>query len=209
MVMKKILFMLLLSSCVLCGSAKSMRELWVGLPDSIAPYLSADQRQVMLNFIGMGLKGDASNSFGGKCVVDTLTDDYMHVTLSERSALTIKRLPAMQGDSVICLVHTWSAPDKESKAELYSQNWQLIGPAVDSSVDLRSQLLVRPDTMTQADFNRLLTQIDFSMVSYKLNANASTLVANIAIPTDEKSQKTAFQPVVRLTTLKWNGITFK
>ena len=74
--MKKILFMLLLSSCVLCGSAKSMRELWVSLPDSIAPYLNADQRQVMLNFMGMGLKGDASNSFGGKCVVDTLTDDY-------------------------------------------------------------------------------------------------------------------------------------
>lgn len=205
----RILFILLLSGCLLSGSAKTMRELWVSMPDSLISYLNADQRQAMLNFMGMGLKGDASNSFGGQCVVDSLTDDYLHVVLSERSELAVKRLPALQGDSVVCVIRTWSAPEKESSAFIYTQDWQLAGPAVDASADLRRRLIVCPDTMPKPDFERLLSQIDFSMVSLRMDAGTSNLLAALSVPSVEKSIKEALRPMVRLTTLKWNGITFK
>lgn len=106
----------------------------------------------MTSFIDMGLKGDVDNQLGSKSVMDTITNDYIHLTLSAQLSMAIKRLAVAGGDSVLCVVRTWSAPEKESSALLYDQNWNLIGEAVEHSSDLKQQLLVRPDTLSEANY---------------------------------------------------------
>lgn len=208
--MKKIFIALLFTSYAFVGFAESMKTIWANIPDTFIPYLDANQRQEMTKFIEMGLKGDATNQLSGTCKVDTITNDYIHLTLSESSEMSIKRLPTnMQGDSVICLVRTWSAPEKDSKAELYSQHWQFIGSAIDPAINLKNQLLNRPDTMSQTNYERLLNEIDFSLISFKLSADNDLLTASMTIPSEKKSKKEAFDPIIKLTTLKWNGGKFK
>lgn len=207
--MKKVLFFfLVISACTISASARSMKDLWSSAPDSLFRYVDHNHRLEMTSFIDMGFKGDVDNQLGSKSVMDTITNDYIHLTLSAQLSMAIKRLAVAGGDSVLCVVRTWSAPEKESSALLYDQNWNLIGEAVEHSSDLKQQLLVRPDTMSEANYRELLGEIDFTMVSYELGADKPSLKVSLSIPAVDKVQKQRFSVIKKLKELNWDSRTF-
>ena len=95
--MKKYILLSLLCVQVFTLSSKSMVEIWKTMPDSLLMLVDRTQRLEMPNFISMGLKGEVTNTLQGKSRMDTLTANYIHLTLTKSSSMQIKRLEETLG----------------------------------------------------------------------------------------------------------------
>lgn len=199
--MKKLLLTFIVFLTAICANARSMKELWASIPDSLVPYVDKIHRLEMTDFIGMGLKGDVDNIMGSKSVMDTITNNFIHVTLSEASTLQVKRLPAAEGDSIICVVRTWKAPESESYVSFYDQQWQRL----DKSLELKAyipQLLSRPDTMSVDNYNKLLENVDFTMVNASFSPDSDDLTLSLSVPVADKDKAKQLRHIVKSITLK-------
>lgn len=203
--MKKLLLTLLLILSAVAGNAKSMKELWTTIPDSLVTCIDKNHRLEMTDFIGMGLKADVDNIMGGKSVMDTLTDNFIQVKLSDASTMQIKRLPITGGDSILCIVKTWNAPEGESSIAFYDEQWQRIDNRMSqkSFDDYKGQLVVRPDTMSETNYNKLLADIDFTMVKASLNPSDYNLVLSLSAPVEDKKKADALKVILEPKTLSW------
>lgn len=199
--MKKLLLTLMVALAAISGNAKSMKEIWADIPDSLIPYIDKTHRLEMTDFIGMGLKGDVDNMMGGKSVMDTITSNFIQVTLSESTTLQIKKLSQAGGDSILCLVKTWKAPESESSVSFYNQQWQKLDKHLDLNA-YSSQLISRPDTMSTNNYNKLLEDIDFTMVKASLSPDSEELTVSLSLPTANKDKAKQLSVIVKSVTVK-------
>ena len=61
---------------------KDMRQLWVGMPDSIVQYLNNTKRTEMVDFYDMGVKAETTKRLASSTFLDTLTTNYALVLLN-------------------------------------------------------------------------------------------------------------------------------
>ncbi len=195
------------------ASAKSMEEIWNSIPDSIIPYIDRNHRLEMTEFIKMGLTGDVDNMLSGKSIMDTITTDYIHLTLNGSTTMELKRLPYIDGDSMICVVTTWSGPEKESDVRFYTQLWQHVDLplAFDGSgfADLTNRLTARPDTMSQTHYEELVSLLDPIMVYATLSPENNELRVNLSAPLLQSDQRKEVAAIARETIMTWNGNMFE
>lgn len=85
------LLLLLLSLTV---GAQTVRDLWLSMPPSLAPYLSTSLRTQCLDFYDMHTDAQTDNALKGKSRIDTLTSTFLAATLSKAHTLQMKLLPA-------------------------------------------------------------------------------------------------------------------
>lgn len=201
--MRRFLLVFILGVATLACNAKSMKELWAAIPDSLLPYVDKNHLLEMTDFIGMGLKGDVDNMFGSKSVMDTITADFIGLTLSESATMQIKRLPLTEGDSVLCVVKTWYGPVGESSVSFYDQQWQKVNKHINLA-DYTKKLLVRPDSISQEEYDKLLGNVDFTMVRASLNPDNDDLTLSISIPTEDKKNAERLRSWTKPMTLEWN-----
>jgi len=185
--MRKLVCLLLVFVAVQV-QAKSIREVWAAMPDSMIPYLTKTLRLEMLDFTDMGVRADVKNVFGGVSEMDTLTTDYLKVTLNVSSELQMKMLPVQGSDSVVCVVRTYLGPVAESIVSIYSQDWTL----------LRTY-----------DFTEMMGTDDESFISARLAIDDDTLFLRREKILASKEEKEAGNEIIRQTTVKWDGKIFK
>ncbi len=85
------LLLLLLPQTV---GAQTVRDLWLSMPPSLAPYLSTSLRTQCLDFYDMHTDAQTDNALKGKSRIDTLTSTFLAATLSKAHTLQMKLLPA-------------------------------------------------------------------------------------------------------------------
>ena len=74
--------------------AQTVRDLWLSMPPSLAPYLSTSLRTQCLDFYDMHTDAQTDNALKGKSRIDTLTSTFLAATLSKAHTLQMKLLPA-------------------------------------------------------------------------------------------------------------------
>ena len=89
---RAIAFLLLLLP--LTVGAQTVRDLWLSMPPSFAPYLSTSLRTQCLDFYDMHTDAKTDNALKGKSRIDTLTSTFLAATLSKAHTLQMKLLPA-------------------------------------------------------------------------------------------------------------------
>lgn len=89
---RAIAFLLLLLP--LTVGAQTVRDLWLSMPPSLAPYLSTSLRPQCLDFYDMHTDAQTDNALKGKSRIDTLTSTFLAATLSKAHTLQMKLLPA-------------------------------------------------------------------------------------------------------------------
>ena len=158
--MKKMLYLLGMACALLVGQpghAKSMKDMWLSMPDSLAPTLTQNMRLEMVELQDMKVRAEVANALGDSCVMDTLTHNFLQVQLSKVCLLQAKLLPTMGGDSILCVVKTFSGPEKESEVAFYNQDWHqkdathLFGG--NDFAALYDRLVQKPDTMREKYHN--------------------------------------------------------
>ena len=121
--MKKYITILLLMLAALPLAAQNRRTLFVGMPDSIVPLLTQNNRADCVDFIDAKMRAQVSNRLGGKSELLQLTDDYLKMKMSSRGTLEMKLLPRSGGDTLICMVRSVCAEACDSRITFYTKEW--------------------------------------------------------------------------------------
>lgn len=197
-IIRALISLLFLTVSVTAG-AKSMRELWLTIPDSLMPYVDKNHRIEMVEFLGMNLRGDVDNLFGSKSEMDTLTNDYAALTLNEAMEVQLKRLPMNGSDSIVCMLRTIKGPAPESELIFFTQDWQptnLPSPLNYANRNATAQRLIcRPDTMSETRFNELKAMLSPILVSGKLFCDSNRLQLQVSVPTEYAEQKALLKQI--------------
>ena len=88
------------------ASAYSITDAWISMPDSFVPSLSATLRRELVDLKQQGRRPEVANLLQGETTLDTLTADYMRVSLSPAAIFEMCRLPMQNGDTIVCVVRT-------------------------------------------------------------------------------------------------------
>lgn len=127
-----------------------MRDILPQIPDSILPLLSKNARLDMIDFIENNMNAGVKDKFEGHCELKKLTSNYLMLETSKHSCLEMRLI----NDTTLCIVTTCMGPAADSKAKIYSTEWQLIKeverPTIDEFItseideDVRLQLYALP-----------------------------------------------------------------
>lgn len=230
---------LLLLLLPLTVGAQTVRDLWLSMPPSLAPYLSTSLRTQCLDFYDMHTDAQTDNALKGKSRIDTLTSTFLAATLSKAHTLQMKLLPASGsgsalGSSMVSGSSLVSASGSSlvsgSSSSLSScdsvlcvvRSWD--GLKRDSEVQLfdrqwkplqapltfsADSFVCRPDTMSEERFSRLVALLDPIMFSVSLSPAENVLLVKLSPVVPNPEDEKAIEQILVQRKLKWDGKTFK
>lgn len=230
---------LLLLLLPLTVGAQTVRDLWLSMPPSFAPYLSTSLRTQCLDFYDMHTDAQTDNALKGKSRIDTLTSTFLAATLSKAHTLQMKLLPASgsgSGSASASASGSGSALGSSlgsasvSSSSLSScdsvlcvvRSWD--GPKRDSEVQLfdrqwkplqapftfsADSFVCRPDTMSEERFSRLVALLDPIMFSVSLSPAENVLLVKLSPVVPNPEDEKAIEQILVQRKLKWDGKTFK
>jgi hypothetical protein len=203
--MKNLLFIALVTFFANISQAKDIREIWLSMPDSVITYLNKNKRIEMVDYIDMKVRADVKNALEGTSVMDTLTHDFLQVTLNEACTLQMRTLPSEEGDTLFCLVKSFKGPQTESEISIFNQDWQKIK----NVTPLSASLIAKPDTMSTTTFDDLQRLLDVSLIEAQLSIEKPTLTLTLSAINLSKKEKEKIRPLLSSRTLLWNGKEFQ
>ena len=104
--------------------AQDLKSLFVAMPDSVCPLLTAVNRADFGDFLDSGMKAVVKNRFDKPSEMKTMTKDYIKLNLTSANVWEMKLLPVNDSTMVICVVKTFCLPAQDSSIEFYDTNWQ-------------------------------------------------------------------------------------
>lgn len=192
--------------------AKSIRELWISMPDSIVPLLDKNMRTEFVELHDMKVKAEVNNLLEETSVMDTLTQNFIQVRLNTVATLQIKMLPYTDGDSLLCVVKTLAAPEKESEVMLFDQQWHSLDMShLFNGKDLSAvmeRLIQKPDTMEEHRFQELKAMIEPRMMSAILLEHDNSIVFRLSLPLLSIKEKKQVSAIRMQRKFNWNGKSF-
>ena len=216
---------LLLLLLPLTVGAQTVRDLWLSMPPSLAPYLNTSLRTQCLDFYDMHTDAQTDNALKGKSRIDTLTSTFLAATLSKAHTLQMKLLPASGSasglgsslgsgsssslsscDSVLCVVRSWDGPKRDSEVQLFDRQWKPLQAPFTFSAD---SFVCRPDTMSEERFSRLVALLDPIMFSVSLSPAENVLLVKLSPVVPNPEDEKAIEQILVQRKLKWDGKTFK
>ena len=121
--MKKVILILLTGLVQLAAQAQDMREVFIDMPDSLQALLTRNNRMDMLDFLDSKMEAKVTNRLEGETVMDTLTADYLKITLTRNTVLEMKLIERGE-EKVIAVLHTTAGPVKDSFLQFYTADWK-------------------------------------------------------------------------------------
>ncbi len=197
-------FIAFLMGCSGGLSAQTVGEVWISMPDSLMPVLTEKQRADIVNKDNIALSVPTTNALGGTSRADTLSADYLSVHVTDVSTVQMCLLPAANGDSLVCLVRTWSGPEMESTVGIYTKNWRQVS-AMTFNI---SDFVHRPDTMTVEKYDELLRVLDPYTFSVQLSQDNPMLIVSPHAVTATADEKKLLEAVFVQRKYNWNGHDF-
>ena len=198
--MKKILIIICFLTCWLGVSAQSLREVWIEMPDSILPYLSKSQRTELADYVEMKAEPAVLSTFGDSVRIERMTNNYLLVKASEVTLLEIKLL----NNNTLALVQTWKAPAAESKLSLFDLQWQPKEAVVEYNENI-----VKPDTITDEEFNDLKSLMYPRLKEYRLSPENNSLSVSWNYPLLSKKELKRMVDLLKPQVLNWTGRDFR
>ena len=134
----RIIFTVILCAAVNVISAQTtaptMAEVLKQMPDSLLPYLTHNDKLDMIDYLGANMKAEVTNKLGGKSALDSISTDYLHMTLNETVTIEmgIAATAKMTADSchhAVCVITTYGKPAMESTLKFYTTKWNEWQPA--------------------------------------------------------------------------------
>lgn len=198
--MRKSLILLLFLAGWLGGSAQSLRDVWIEMPDSLVPYLNRNQRTELADYVGMKAEPAVRDALGDTVRIERMTDSYLSVRLSGSSRMEIRLLDP----STLALVQTWEGPAAESRIGLFSRLWQR-KPAVVVCKDVAE----RPETMSEEEFAELELMMTPRLRAYRLSADSNSLSVSWSYPLLSAKEAERVSVLLKPRVLTWNGTEFR
>ncbi len=191
------------------AASQDMRSIVKAMPDSIIPTLTLNDRLDFIDYLGSNMKAVVTNRLGGKSEMTTIGDTYTHIRLTEKSEISLKLLP-FNGDSIICVVRTYSSDGSDSHISLRTKDWKIIK---DNILDIPTveDFLTFPDSISPEKQKLLTSKIEIPLIKASLSESSNDITF---IPTFHfylnKDDRKSIEPFIRKDiTKKWNNNKFE
>lgn len=172
--------------------AQNIRELFVAMPDSLSPLLTATNRADFGDFLDYNMKAEVKNRFDKTSEMLKLTDDYLCLRMSSASTVEMKLLPVSDSVKVICAVHTYMAPAPDSRISFYDTQWNELSPEKFIQLPREDDFYLQPDSSGKADeLKNLRAHADMYLSKASLSENGDSLkfVYTTPVYMDEETAK--------------------
>jgi hypothetical protein len=144
----RLFLMLLFMAQVCCVNAQKPRiaDVFKSMPDSLMPYLSANSRLDMIDFMEAGMRAEVTNLLQGDSEMTLLTADSLSIRMSDVLTLDLQLSgvaePVDSSMFVVRMVRTYTINEHqtESIVDIYSTVWRHL-----SSERIVSSLLRRDE----------------------------------------------------------------
>ena len=171
---------------------RTMRDVWLSMPNQQFPYLTEKMRINMLENVENNSKESTTDMFGGSCKLEKITDSYLCGLMGKSTKLEMKIFQSDKGDTLLCVVKTLMSDVSESKVQICSIDWSQIkelSPKRDVSLFVVDTL--SGDSREKVD--KLLSPL---MVTVKLSEDTSIAVEEVSLPFMSKEEKTWLKPLL-------------
>lgn len=185
---------------------KTMREVWIDMPDSITMYLTKSMRTELADYVDMKVSAATKNAIGDTVRIDTLTSDYIAITLSESSKLEMKLLPR-DGSNIICMVRTYYGTAAESIISFWQLDWQQL-PDISMPALENIELIKKPDSLSVTEFNKIKAMISPKMIEMRLSPDDNSLFLSYSLPDVNKEDSKLIKSILVQKKINWNGEIF-
>lgn len=166
--MKKTLFIIGMLMCAVSLHAQDMKTLFVAMPDSVVPLLTKVNREDFIDFLASNMKAEVKNRFGKPSELKKLSDDYLLLQTTERSAMEMKLLPVNDSVKVICVVNTVCAPVCDSEIRFYNAQWQELAQRDFIQLPSAGAFYLPVDTLIDKAFPAMRKKADMELVKAAL-----------------------------------------
>lgn len=208
--MKRILFFL---SAILLftGSLRAQTgvgKLFVGMPDSLLPLISAPVRDAMIHTYS-GTSGTShTDAFGHTVRLDTLTADYLRLSTSESSSLELRLLQTQDSVTLIAAITTVQAPLADSHIRFFNDRWQPLYWLEFPEPEVGDYFPAVPDSL-QASLYRVRQALsELPLVRIEAGPGAPRFTLSLSADELDREQKKLAKPHMRPVVLEWNGTAF-
>ncbi len=214
LIIRTVILISLLTPACSAQAKKTMREVWVTMPDSVIPYLNHNLRVELVDYWEMNADAKVKNRLDGDTKLVKMSDNYMELKLNESTDASIRLLSTGDSTYIICMVKTFKAPAEESSVMFFSSDWKPLGknfglPTNNGSDKTKEMFTEVRDTMTTELYDRLYGMIEPVMLKAALSETEETIVFELSLPFLTKDEKEEVSLILRQRKFKWDGKTFK
>ncbi|MGL5271939.1 MAG: DUF3256 family protein [Phocaeicola sp.] len=201
--MKHILILFLLASSICTLQAQDMKQLFIDLPDSIAPLLTKVNREDCVDFLDSQMKAEVKNRFGNPSELKQLTADYLLLQTTEQSTIQLKLLPQNDSVNIICAIFTACAPACDSEVRFYSTDWKLLNRENYLPTPTDELFFTPSDTLSTTDLS-VMKQLDMNLHKIDVSPNSNELFIKYTTPDYlSKKEQEKVIPYLLATPLKY------
>lgn len=208
---------LILLVAIICANAhnvfggNTIKDIFGAMPDSIMPYLSANNKLDMLDFMANNDKAIVTNKLEGTTELEKLTANYLKLKMNEAKTVELvllKSKPAHNStNNVLCVIETLGRDTLESKITFYSEKWQVLD-IKDPIQEYAKALITRPDSIDSDTYGDLL-KLTQNMMARAIFSNAdNTILLEATFPMLSSEDKQRVACIIKPISLKWNGTGF-
>lgn len=122
--MKKI-FLLIVFLVSLTGfaEARTMRQMFNLMPDSVLPLLTRTNRLDMFDFIDSGMEAQVTNRLGGYTRMTSLTPTTLTLQYTNNTEITMHLFFRQDTVPVVCMIRTAQSGIEDSRVDFYDDRW--------------------------------------------------------------------------------------
>jgi hypothetical protein len=168
--------------CAATLHAQEAKSLFVGMPDSICPLLTAVNRADCIDFLESKMKAEVTNRLDQKSEMTTLTADYIHIRLTPHTTWQLKLLATSDTTAIVAVATTACAPACDSRVRFYTTRWEelpaeqfLTPPTLNDFLDL-------PADTTDYALRDAVRQADLPLLKASFAINAPALTFTLSTP---------------------------
>ena len=203
-----ILLAIILHASLSTLQAQTISALFTAMPDSILPLLTERNRHDMVDFYRNHMEAKVRNRLSDYALLDTLTDDYLRLTLSRVSTLEMKLLQTADSLPFVCLVRTLAAPARASHVEFYDSLWHRIHWLELSMPATRDYFPSIPDSVaSQIDFAQRSID-DLRLVEVTLSPFAPVVTFHLSTDELDEDEKRLARRHIHALRYRWTGSDF-
>ncbi|MBP8777841.1 MAG: DUF3256 family protein [Bacteroidaceae bacterium] len=161
--------------------AQTAKEAFLAMPDSLLPYLTANNKLDMPDFLASKMPARVKNKLEQTTEMKQLTADYLFLQTGENSSFQLKVLPLSStssiGKSLIAVIYSVSAPATDSQISFYTNDWKKKLPT-ESYFTQPSFPLHLKDTLSLEMRTRIQEILSIPFTSLKFVSENSDLLVN-------------------------------
>lgn len=208
--MKIYLLFVCLSLFTTLTNAQEAKDLFVNMPDSFTPLLTATNKADFIDFLESNMKAEVKNKFENISEMTDLSADFIHIKMTEQSSWQMKLLNINDSTSVICIVSTACAPACDSSVQFFTPDWKEVPANTYIELPALNDFIQSPEISDPTDFNNLLLKMDMLLMQAGLSKEDNTLTFAITTPQYmEKEDAEELSPYLKSPILyKWRDGSF-